>query len=308
VSPAPDGEAAAALLRAALDDAETGWSLGSFGALATFRRDPDEPVRRPDDGRPGLATERGAIALTPTPGLRPLAYETAFVGGWNHAVALCLPEGACAGAGRRVVTECGPDGAAVRAQDRDGILFDLGLGLLAVDACVRTRDPALLALLRAGAGRPLFEPGNPLAGHLAALSPHRVFVTRPGRIEVFAPIPRPGTPSPPGPHTHLLPGILEAGRTHPATAPIPEGFVPCGALHPPHPAKDAAGRAIPFDHTRHEAFQRLLDTWGDPLLVAAKRAAEAGEGASPAARSGRHLRAARRAAEVQARVRRDPPA
>ncbi len=79
-----------------------------------------------------------------------------------------------------------------------------------------------------------------------------------------------------GPHARLVPEILRAGRSHAATAPIPPGLVPCGALHPPHPAKDGAGRAIPFVRARHEAFQAILDAWGDPALVAAKRAAEAG--------------------------------
>ncbi len=291
----------AGLLAAMLADPEAAWSLGSFGAIAEFVRDPGEAHAPLRDGRLGLATPRGAIALAPGPDLRPFAYETAFSSGWNHAVALCLPEDACAMAGRTVVTELGPDGAAARPEDRAGILFDLGLGLRAVDACVRTGDPETLACLRAGLGRPLFAPGSPVGASLVASSPHRVFLARIGRIEVFTPIPAPGGTSPEGPHTHILPKLLQAGRTHAATTPIPPGFVPCGALHPAHPYKDALGRRIPFRRERHDAFQRLLDAWGEPALVATKRAAEAGGEAPPeSGQRRRDLQSARRAAEVQA--------
>jgi hypothetical protein len=294
-------EAAEALLSRMLADPETAWSLGSFGAIAAFVRNPGEDCAPLGNGRLGLATARGAIALTPVQGLRPIAYESAFSSGWNHAIALCLPEQACAMTGRRVVMELGPDEAAARPEDRTSLLFDLGLGLRAVDACVRTRDPETLACLRAGVGRLLFAPGNPAAAGLVAMSPHRVFATRIGRIEVFTPIPGAGGTSPEGPHTHVLPKLLQAGRTHAATTPIPPGFVPCGAIHPAHPYKDASGRRIPFQRERHDAFQRLLDVWGEPALVAAKRAAEGGvEAVAAPGQRRRDLRSARRAAAVQA--------
>ncbi len=287
-----------ALLRAALADPGTAWSLGSFGAIAEFMREADEPVRALPDARMGLATDRGAIALTLAPGLRPVAYETGFSGGYNHAVALCLPDAACAMSGRTVVTELGPDRDAAREDDRAAILFDLGLGLRAVDACVRAADPESIACLRAGAGQPLFAPGNPIGPHLVAMSPHRIFSARLGRIEVYAPIPGPGETSPEGPHTHVLPQILRAGRTHAATTPIPQGFVPCAGLHPPHPYKDMMGRRLRFDPDRHAAFQALLERWGDPDLLAVKRGTtdRLPDGVSP-----RHAQSARRVAELQAR-------
>ncbi|WP_449411582.1 DUF6925 family protein [Methylobacterium komagatae] len=277
-----------ALLRGALEDPETGWTFGSFGALAQFRRDPGEAGMPVPDGRFGRVTRRGAIILTPCPELRPLAYETAFASGWSHAIALCLPEQACAMAGRRVVTELGPDREAARAEDRQAILFDLGLGLRAVDACLRVSDPALLALLRAR--------DEPTLAQAIADQPV-VFLTRIGRIEVY---PQPED-TPRDKRVFIEKPVLRAGRTHPATAPIPVGYVPCGALHPPHPCKDAHGRTIPFEQTRHDAFQTLLNSWGDPALVAAKRAAEAGTAPPPGpGLRNRYLRAALRAARVQA--------
>ncbi|QGY04570.1 hypothetical protein MMSR116_23665 [Methylobacterium mesophilicum SR1.6/6] len=294
----PRTDAVTTLLREALSDPGTAWSLGSFGAIAEFMRDPDEATLPLPDGRMGLATERGAIALAPSPDLRPVAYETAVATGWNHAVALCLPEASCAMNRRGVVTELGPDRDAARERDRNAILFDLGLGLLAVDACVRTSDPEAIACLRSGVGLPLFDPASPIGRQLVALSPHRVFLARVGRIEVYAPIPGPGGTSPEGPHTHVLPKLLRGGRTHAATTPIPAGWVPCAGIHPAHPYKDMMGQRIAFDVVRHDAFQTLLDRWGDPDLLAAKRG---GDLSPDSLVSNRHAQAARRVAEVQAR-------
>ena len=297
MTPSFQAEAVTALLREALADPGTAWSLGSFGAIAEFMRDPDEAVTALPDVRLGMATERGAIALTVRSDLRPVAYETAVASGWNHAVALCLPDDACAMSRRGVVTELGPDREAARQQDRDAILFDLGLDLLAVDACVRTRDPEAIACLRSGVGRPLFDHQNPIGRQLVAMSPHRVFLARVGRVEVYAPIPGPGGTSPEGPHTHVLPKLLRSGRTHAATTPIPAGWVPCAGIHPAHPYKDMMGRRIAFDAARHAAFQVLLDRWGDPDLLAVKRG---GDHRPDSSISGRHAQAARRVAEVQA--------
>ncbi|MGF3023099.1 DUF6925 family protein [Methylobacterium aquaticum] len=298
MAPSSPVEAVTALLREALADVGTAWSLGSFGAIAEFMRDPDEAVMALPDGRLGMATARGAIALTPCPDLRPVAYETAVASGWNHAIALCLPEASCAMSRRGVVTELGPDRDAARERDRDGILFDLGLDLLAVDACVRTSDPEAIACLRSGVGRPLFDHANPIGRQLVAMSPHRVFLAKVGRIEVYAPIPGPGGTSPAGPHTHVLPKLLRSGRTHAATTPIPAGWVPCAAIHPAHPYKDMLGQRIAFDAGRHAAFQVLLNRWGDPDLLAVKHG---GEYRPDSSVSSRHAQAARRIAEIQAR-------
>lgn len=287
-------EAVASLLASALDDPFTTWSLGSFGAAASFLRDPDEAAMPLADTRMGIATERGAIALDPTAVCRPVAYETGFAFGWSHAVALCLPEEACAMSRRSVITELGPDHEAARPEDGEGILFDLGLNLLAVDACVRASDARTIARLRSAAGGGLFGPGHAVAAELVAAGPHRVFLTRIGRIEVFSPIRGEAGSASVGPRTHLLPNILRLGRTHAATAPIPAGWVPCGAILPPHPCRDGAGGRISFRRDRHEAFQTLLARWGDPDLIAAKQAAMGGE-----AVRGRHARSARRAGEAQ---------
>lgn len=264
------------LLAAHLHDAESSWSCGSFGAIAEFIRVPDEAVVLDTEAGLSACTERGAIRIDPTwPGLRPLAYELTsnHPRAWQQGVALCLPEDDCAMHGRRVVTELGPDAQAVRAQDRAAIVFDLGLGTLQADILVRSSDARTIQCLRAGLGRSLFEPGNRLAGEIVGLSPHRVFQCRFGRVEVYQPIPTPDGQSPDGPHTHLLPKLLANGRTHAANLPIPDGWVPCMTLFPPHPMRDRMGHIKAFDANAFEAFQRLWRTYGDPALVAIKAAA-----------------------------------
>ena len=255
-----------------LADPEAQWSLGTFGAIAEFMRDADEPaevVR--EEPVAAVVTPRGGIRLEVRPGLRPIAFETITTQSWSQRVAFCLPERESTTSRRTVLTELGPDAQALRAQDRGGVLFDLGLGLLQVDCCIRTSDAALTDGLRAHAGRSLFEHGNLAMGLILRHSPHRVFMTRAGRAEVYQAIPVPGGTAPEGPHTHVLPKLLAHGRTHAATEPIPKGWVSCAHLYPAHPLRDGYGRARPFDGGRYAAFQRLLSRHGDAEHLQLKR-------------------------------------
>lgn len=250
----------------------TQWNLGTFGAIAEFLRDPDEPVELGNGPSRLLAvTNRGGIGFDDLSEVRLFASETAVGQGWSHRVALCLPEAACTMNRRTVLTELGPDEAALRLQDRGGILFDMGLSTLQVDICIRTGDPELIATLRSVAGRSLFDAGNPAMGAIIAKGPHRVFVTRAGRCEVYQPIPPADGKSPEGPHTHVLPQLLRNGRTHAATEPVPDGWVPFAHLVPAHPLKDAMARPRPWDGAAHERFQALLAATGDPELAALKQ-------------------------------------
>jgi hypothetical protein len=108
-------------------------------------------------------------------------------------------------------------------------------------------------------------------GLILGANPHRVFISRLGRIEVYQPIPPASGRSPEGPHTHVLPKLLKSGRTHPATEPIPEGWVPCAHLYPPHPARDGSGEARPFDPARHESFQSMIERFGSAEILSLKR-------------------------------------
>ena len=260
------------LLHRAIADPDTQWSLGTFGAIAEFSRDPDEPVTlRQSDDAVSAVTARGGIAIQHHPRERALASESITKSGWNQRIALCLSEADGAMGRRSVLTELGADTEALRASDRDSTLFDLGLGAPHADFCVRISDRDTAAQLRQTAGRAVFEPGNPTMGLILAANPHRVFISQLGRIEVYQPIPPASGKSPDGPHTHVLPKLLKNGRTHPATEPIPGGWVPCAHLYPPHPARDGSGQARSFDAARHASFQSMIERFGSPESLAIKR-------------------------------------
>jgi hypothetical protein len=255
-----------------LADPHAQWSLGTFGAIAEFMRDPDEPADiAQNENSMSVVTSRGGIRLAARANLRPIAFETITTQAWSQRVAFCVPAAESAMNRRTILTETGPDADALRPQDRDAIRFDLGLGAEQVDCCIRTAETELIAGLRAHARRSLFEAGNPAMGLILRHSPHRVFVTRAGRAEVYQSIPAPGGKPPEGPHTHVLPKLLAHKRTHAATEPIPRGFVSCAHLYPAHPLRDGYGRAIPFDSLRYTTFQRLLSRYGDIEYVRLKR-------------------------------------
>jgi hypothetical protein len=193
---------------------------------------------------------------------------------------LCLPEDICAMDQRSVFTEIGPDMDALRAQDRAAVLFDLGLETMQLNACIRTGDAGVAAALRAWTGRWLFGPGNGAMQVVLAANPHRVFISRLGRVEVYQPIPPPDGKSPEGPHTHVLPKLLRHKRTHAATEFVPAGFVPCAHLYPPHPARDAMGNRRSFCQDRHASFQGLLARFGDPKFLDIKRRVHEGVNAA----------------------------
>ena len=181
------------LIEAQIADPDAQWSLGTFGAIAEFARDADEPAEIAQAEQSiSVVTPRGGLRIDARPDLRPVAFETVTTSAWSQRVAFCLPEAASAMNRRAALTEIGPDRGALRALDASALLFDLGLGVHQVDCCVRTAEPELIAGLRAAAGRSLFESGNPAMGLILRHGPHRVFATRAGRAEVYQPIPAPG--------------------------------------------------------------------------------------------------------------------
>ncbi len=231
---------------------DSGWSIGTFGALAEFSRDADEPaeVAKTDDGG-RVATARGALRIGLKNGVRVVACESpgGHGEGSTRGVAFCLPEAEGCVNRRAALTEIGPDADAIRPQHREFILFDIGLGAPHVDFCLRTDDKALIAEIRRSAGQPIVEPGNRVLEAIKEASPHRVCISALGRIEVYQHIPPAGrhVRTPEGPHTHLLLGLLKAGRGDAADTAIPPGFVPCLTLYP---ARGLAGPAAAAPNTR----------------------------------------------------------
>ena len=258
---------AADLFTRYIADPQAGWAIGTFGAIAEFHRDAGEPVEL---RRHGAVTCRGGIELQPLDATCPVAWECPAAGAsWTHGIAFCLPREEGAMSGRTVVTELGPDGGALREEERDEILFDLGIGAAHCDICVRTSDSEILRALRAATGRPLLDTG--LFDTLREMSPARVFLSRLGRVEVCTPIPGAHGRTPDGPHTHVLRKILGRGRTHSANLPLPGRLFPCAEMFPASAIRDMHGARQPFDSGRHDAFQRLLADYGDAGCLKAKR-------------------------------------
>ncbi|AHD02032.1 DUF6925 family protein [Leisingera methylohalidivorans] len=263
------------VLKEALMQEGCGWNMGSFGAIAEFHHVAGDPA--PQE-QPGLmqVTSRGGLRVDTLEGVRPVAYETLSPKPhrWTQAVSLCLPRDAAAMNRRDVLTALGPDQDALRDEDRGAQLFDMGLGQFQADFCIRTADPELLQVLDENAGRSLFEQGNPAMGAILKHHPHRVLLTRLGRVEVYQMIggPDTGGKSPEGPHTHVLPKLLRAERTHSANTPIPEGWVPCCGLHPENPVIGRLGEDKLFNRSAFDAFQELLAAWGAKAYCQGKQA------------------------------------
>ena len=253
-----------------LHDPETSWSIGVLGALAEFHRDEGEPCTH---GSTWLATERGALRFDVPAGTRAIAYElvTQNVDTWNHGVALCLPQQSCAMNAQHAIQELGPDREAIRPQDRDSILFDLGLGSPYCDFAVRTSDRRRIAQLRAAIGTSLFDPTHDLIHDIPRWSPHRVFISRLGRVEVYQRIGAHDGVTPEGPHTHLLQKLLRANRTHSANLALPDGLVPCATFYPANPVRDDHGHKRPFHAGYHARFQALMECYGEADIIAVKR-------------------------------------
>ncbi len=250
-----------------LANPETQWSLGTFGAIGEFMRDIGEAAELDHHS---VMTNRGGVRLDSHEGMQLFAFETATRLSWSQRVAICLPRDRSAMNHRATLTELGPDHDALNPGNRNDILFDIGLDTWQVDVCVRTGDPALAEQLRAHCGQETFAPGNPAGQLILAHSPHRVFVTRIGRLEVYQPIPPADGKSPEGPHTHVLPNLLRHRRTHSATEPIPDGLVPCGYFYPAHPAKDANGHDSPYDPEKYTSFEAILRRYGNSRFASLK--------------------------------------
>lgn len=249
-----------------------------IGALAEFHHGA-APSERLDEWT--VLSAEGGVRIAPSAEMRLVAYEmvSADPECWVHGVALCAPESSVRPS--RAITELGPDAQALRAEDRSGVLFDLGLGSAAARFCVRVFDDGQIRTLRKSEGRPLLGAEHALYHELQRWSPHRVVLTALGRIEVTAPIAKDHSPS--GSHTHLIPKLLRPSRSAPSYVPVPEGWEAAMIMYPANPLRDAAGKRKPFSPEEHRQFQEILRRFGPQD-------------------SERYARIARRVAERQARA------
>jgi hypothetical protein len=267
-----------AILRAHLDDRASSWSIGGYGAIAEFHWLPgDNPGEDSGDDREGLqvVTDAGALLLQLREDVVPHAYQSVsrHRDRWLQGITLCLPWRRAGRGAREVLTELGPDRQAIRRRDRDAVLFDMGLALPHVDACVRSDSPDLLRVLRAGCGRSLLEAGNAVMPAIMDASPQRVFLSQLGRLEVYQRIGRAGQPTPLGPHTHVLPRLLAAQRANAEDNDAPAYYRACAYLYPKHPMIDNLGNRKAYDRDAHAQFTALMERWGDASFLAERQRA-----------------------------------
>jgi len=205
------------ILRRHFAEPGSGWSVGTWGAIGEFQYDAGEPGLEIDLAALSVQTDRGALRIVSLDGVRP--FGLVDDSGQTREIAFCTPR---LGARRTLIEAV------------DELTFDLGVGAPHIDMLVRFRpaDVEAACVLRAAAGKSLFSPDNPAGAAVARSSPTRILASAVARLEVHQPIPPPGGHSPEGPHTHLLPKLLEEGRAHRPGSPLPTGLY-CGlSLYP----------------------------------------------------------------------------
>lgn len=254
--------------------ADVTWSIATFGAIAEFSyTDQEKTDTHVGESTIKIASPRGALRFHIPSAAHIVAYEglSKHPDLWSQGISVCLPETNALLASTATLKEVGPDGDAIHEQDREGVLFDIGLGAPHVQACIRTPDADLIAVLREHANFPLFGENATALHEILHRSPDRVFLSQLGRIEVATPITHEDDETALGPHTHVLPELLAHDRTHAANLPVPSGYLPCLNVFPPNPARDERGDARSFDPEDHTRFQGILRDHGDPAANRTKR-------------------------------------
>nr|WP_151119844.1 DUF1289 domain-containing protein [Hypericibacter adhaerens] len=225
-------------VREKLQRREGSWAVGCYGAVAEFRVAPGEACDL--DVAEGGVTARsaqGALRLGIGPAVRVLAlYETPGASEPLALVfALARQRAALPVAGG--LASLGPDRRAIEPPERQQPLYDLGIGRGTMRFCIRTGNPALMAVLNAAKGLPWPDYLPAVGGAILKESPVRVVESALARAEIRTPIPPPGTSSIAGPHTHLLPELLALGHEVAPGVDLPAAFA-AGAIFYPEPPAD----------------------------------------------------------------------
>jgi len=226
----------AALICSSLDDPESTFTAGTYGAVAEFSIGANEPfdLFNLKQGV-GIETQRGAFGFRPLTSFKGFAFNrTDDESGeevLDHLVLAVHAKKGCASRNKGV-TEIGPDHGTLLDDGADQILFDLGVGAYHADFCVRTKDPALLSVLRANQGGSVLDEKGPLADAIMKAQPDRVVVTQLARIEVRQPIPEKDAETPLGPHTHLSAELLATGLRHAPDFALPKTYFPGLVYYP----------------------------------------------------------------------------
>lgn len=236
----------------------TAISVGGLGAIAEFDGAPKK-VSFDSRNELQICNSKGAFRVKIDGSESLLAYETLSQTpkSWQWGMAVLADRDPYFANLKNGLHEIGPDTDAISENDKDALLFSLGTGLSNSNFTIRTKDPTLLRILRSNEGMCITEGNNPVLDAIIDFSPHRVVYSTIARIEVYQEISRHETPM--GPHTHLLPSLLKARRTHVAGIPIPASQSPQLTLHPENPMFDQYGHSRPFTKSVSDSFSPLVE-------------------------------------------------
>ena len=218
-------------VEATLRECRGAWTFGIYGAVATVVRGADGPldIERGDTLIQAVMPD-AALRLHLPRGVRALAWREAA--DRPERIVLALPRVRLGEPGPAALTALGPDAAALLPGGAGQPRFDLGLGRAEACFTVRSHDAALTRALEAAAG-------TAWPDHLAAAGPAmlaagatRVIDTPLGRAEVATPIPAPGSRTPDGSHTHLLPDLVARGLATPPALQLPHAYVAGCVFYP----------------------------------------------------------------------------
>jgi len=202
------------------------WTTGVPGAIAEFPCTAGETEARRDADALMCRAPAAVLRLTLHDKLR------AFEFGRGGPVVLGWPKARGALPVANALTPLGPDADAIDVAHRTDQLFDMGIGRQSSRFAIRTSDAKLIATLAALAGRSWADVMYSAGMEIFSVQPHRVVESRLARIEVYAPIPLPGSTSPKGAHTHFLPEFLKTGEEAPSGLMPPDYAWPVATFYP----------------------------------------------------------------------------
>ncbi|MDJ0608376.1 MAG: DUF1289 domain-containing protein [Kiloniellales bacterium] len=209
------------------------WVIGVVGALAEFSTTPGDRVGvETDGGRIEASNSGGNLRFLIDERVRALTFDPPDTPVDRQRVVLAVKRERGRLTAAAALADLGPDSAAIRREDREQRLYDLGLGREEARFCVRCGTGAAQDALAGATGDALAAAMPSLAPILLRDSPARVVESALGRIEVLTPIPEPGGRSPAGPHTHLLPDHLATERALPVGMELPSAYLPGAIFYP----------------------------------------------------------------------------
>jgi predicted Fe-S protein YdhL (DUF1289 family) len=207
------------------------WVIGAPGAIAEFPCTPGRQIE--------IEVSADAIVARATDASFRLHISDkvrAFAFTKDAPIVLGLPRARATIPSHATVHALGPDTNAIDDKHRNDKLFDFGIGRKSSRFCIRTEVDELHKTMGDNVGKHWSEIMPAISPLILSANPNRVVESAAARIEVFAPIPMPGTQSPTGAHTHFLPDLLRSEEEISVNLALPAFALPVAIFYPNSPA------------------------------------------------------------------------